>query len=46
MNCKQFYKPLQGVHVISSSLYVKGQTEKPELALKRTNVIKKIESAS
>lgn len=40
VNWKQFYEQLQGVHVVSSSLYMKGQTEKPELAPKKTHVIK------
>lgn len=44
MNCKQFYKQLQGAHVISSSLYMKDETERPELAPKRTHEIKKIKS--
>lgn len=46
VNWKQFYEPLQGAHVISSSQYVKGQTEKPELEPKKTHVIKKIKSTS
>lgn len=42
LNCKQSYKPLKGVSVISSSLYMDSQTGKPELGVKRTHTEKKL----